>query len=63
MLVKELDKPKRKRGGQPNNKNAVGNCNYGNQNALKHGAYSHYYYQYLRDICGLNEKSEKKIRL
>ncbi len=37
------EKPKRKKGGQPNNKNSVGHKSStpkGNQNALKHGGYS-----------------------
>lgn len=38
--VKRSHKKKRNRGGQPNNKNAVGyGAPYGNKNAVKHGCY------------------------
>lgn len=42
MADKSINTAKRKRGGQPGNKNAVGNrggAPYGNQNAVKHGGY------------------------
>ncbi|EID42869.1 phage terminase small subunit [Parageobacillus thermoglucosidasius] len=52
---------KRKRGGQPGNKNAVGNeggAPKGNQNALKHGFFSKYIPQETLEIMGmLEEKS------
>lgn len=45
--------PKRKRGGQPQNRNAVGNSGgaapKGNVNALKHGGYSSVYWDTLTD--------------
>jgi phage terminase small subunit len=44
--------PKRKPGGQPGNKNAVGNnggAPIGNQNALKHGIFSKIYWDTLDD--------------
>lgn len=42
MADKSINTTKRKRGGQPGNKNALGNrggAPYGNKNAVKHGGY------------------------
>lgn len=50
-LQKKTERSKRKKGGQPNNKNAVGNkggsAPEGNINAVKHGAYQTIYAQFL----------------
>ena len=46
------DKPKRKRGGQPGNRNALGNkggAPLGNTNALKHGGYARITFDELTD--------------
>lgn len=66
MADKSINTTKRKRGGQPGNKNAVGNrggAPFGNQNAVTHGGYRKAHLAFAIHLYSLGLlQSKEKIR-